>query len=149
MLWLLVCPSFRQITGVNLIINYFKILFLTVKIRISVQIFRNIDKNEPFPDYKSCMPKIREACIQFDENALEINENRKTLFANKTFVFTNNSQMSDYEEIIKLAGGTCILAKSSFDRKTFLQPNYICIQRKQDSQLSQNSQRVLSDLNCK
>lgn len=114
-----------------------------------VVVQQNILSNVALPKTSEHFPQLKNEYINVDTVSLQVNGDRKKLFAGKSFVFTSSKQMSVFENIIKAAGGKCSRAKELVNVSKLTSKNVICIRNGSESQHSQNSQAAIDKLQSK
>ncbi|KXJ76113.1 hypothetical protein RP20_CCG010323 [Aedes albopictus] len=106
-----------------------------------------MERRGPLPKVEDFIPEFAEAYVRSEGINFGRIPGRKTLFKGKTFVFIKPKHMSQYEGIIKLAGGICICAqKRKIAKAFFTNANVIVMQAGTDSQLSQASSQAVDGL---
>lgn len=97
-------------------------------------------KHETLPKCLDYVPYLKEEIfIAPGTVSLAINAERKKLFANKTFIFTSNTQMNVFQGIIESAGGKAIsMTKSKVTMSQCSAKNAIVIQPKDTQSQTQN-----------
>lgn len=68
------------------------------------EFLRNVKENRPPPDTKNYRPPCGEAVLPQKSVNLNYNPERKTLFANKVFVFSNKTIWNQMTDLIQAAG---------------------------------------------
>jgi nibrin len=98
------------------------------------------ENNLPIPKYIDYLPKVKEETfITPDSVSLALNENRRTVFNGKTFIFISSSQLEIYENIIKNGGGKCVaMSKSKVTVTQCCAKNAVVIQCKDNATQSTN-----------
>ncbi|XP_053671134.1 nibrin [Anopheles nili] len=87
-----------------------------------------IEQHKPIPLLDNFIPTCNESYIRNDQPSYNPNPSRRDLFKGKEFVFLNNVQRQQYEDIIKLAGGVCLCAQREKIAKTRLfKPNVVIV----------------------
>lgn len=110
---------------------------------------------EPVPDCKNFIPPLAETTLNVNEVSFDVNENRKTLFAGKKFVFFSDHQYKNYSCMVNAAGGeACKMNESEVNLQTLIEPDVIVMQysfprQSQDSQLPDSFQEVTKFLKSK
>lgn len=114
-----------------------------------VVVQQNILNNIALPKTTEHLPQLKNEYINVDSVSLQVNENRKKLFAGKSFIFTSSKQMSVFENIIKAAGGKCSRAKELVNISKLTAKGVICIRNGSDTHHSQSSQATIDKLQSK
>lgn len=104
----------------------------------------SIRENKPLPKAADFTPVLKDdAFITPGTVSLQINSDRKKLFASKTFVFFSSTQMESYKTVIMNAGGVCVsLSRSSMKPKDCCRKNTIVIQPPETESQAQNSSAI-------
>uniref|UniRef100_A0A182M6D1 BRCT domain-containing protein n=1 Tax=Anopheles culicifacies TaxID=139723 RepID=A0A182M6D1_9DIPT len=99
-----------------------------------------IGRGKPLPSVKDFLPICTESYIRNERQLFNPNPTRSILFKGKEFIFLSNAQFSQFENIVKLAGGTCVSAhREKVAKSRFLKPNVITVKLKSsDSSQSQS-----------
>ncbi|XP_021709622.1 nibrin-like isoform X1 [Aedes aegypti] len=106
-----------------------------------------VDRGSPLPNVDDFIPEFVEAYVRSEGMSFGKVPERKALFKGKTFVFIKPKHMSQYEGIVKLAGGSCICAqKRKIAKAFFTGPDVIVMQAGMDSQMSQTSSQAVDGL---
>ncbi|XP_062535469.1 nibrin-like isoform X1 [Armigeres subalbatus] len=106
-----------------------------------------VERGRELPNESDFVPEFAEAYVRSEGMSFGKVPERKTLFKGKTFVFIKPKHMSQYEEIVKLAGGNSICAqKRKIAKSFFTSEDVIVMQAGSDSQLSQTSSRAVDGL---
>ncbi|XP_055911396.1 nibrin [Eupeodes corollae] len=99
------------------------------------------DKKEP-PNPSNYLPKRSiQLSSAIQDGHMGFNENRKTLFAGKTFVFMSKKHLEMYAPIVTKAGGQCKDLKNNVSKSFLLKSNTIVIQYVASTQ-SQGTQTI-------
>lgn len=64
-----------------------------------------VKTNQPLPKYEEYRPPLDEKILNNNLDILSYNENRKVLFKDKVFVFSNSDKKKIFMEMIELVGG--------------------------------------------
>ncbi|XP_017882304.1 nibrin isoform X2 [Ceratina calcarata] len=100
---------------------------------------------QPLPDPKNYTPLIAESVINKNDVSLCPNMERKTLFADRIFVFLCKEQYESYRQIIELAGGNAVVySRESFAIRDLCSPNVIVLQYP-FTDASESTQNIVPD----
>lgn len=107
-----------------------------------------IKENAVLPKPVHFAPRLKEeTLISTKSISLSVNENRKKLFANKTFVFFTTKQNAVYENIIRKAGGSCVaISKNPMTKGQLCGKNVIVVQVREQEPQSQNYSQTLTNV---
>ncbi|XP_055612839.1 nibrin isoform X2 [Uranotaenia lowii] len=102
-----------------------------------------IESGSELPNYEKFIPEFTEAYVRSDGISFKCVAARETLFKGKVFVFIKSKHMTQYEGIIKQAGGSCLCAqKRKIAKAFFTEPHVIVMQAISDSFSQTSSQAV-------
>ncbi|XP_055843836.1 nibrin [Episyrphus balteatus] len=103
---------------------------------------KNIQEKKKPPNPSGFMPKrSNQLSSAIQDEHLGFNENRKTLFAGKTFVFMTKKHFDMYSEIVTKAGGQCKDLKNNVSKAFLVKKNTIVVQYVASTQ-SQGTQTI-------
>lgn len=102
---------------------------------------------------KSQFPKASRYCPELDDaimrsgnvNLLPL-EGRRGIFKNLTFIFFLKKQLNTYQDMIKLAGGTCVYYDDKINKRQLSAKTTIVIQFSQDESQNEDHQGPTIDL---
>lgn len=110
-------------------------------------ILSSIRNKGPHPTVEAFEPPITER-LHGNAMPLQVNIDRKRLFAGKTFIFMNSRHMEKFQGIIECGMGQCSsLDKKKWQRRSLVNPGFIVISNSTSSTQSQAATQVVSELN--
>ncbi|XP_055640734.1 nibrin [Toxorhynchites rutilus septentrionalis] len=102
-----------------------------------------VTRGQALPEPGNFQPEFVEAYVR--DQGINFGKvlERETLFRGKHFIFIKLRHMSQYEDIIKLAGGKCVCAqKHKIAKSYFTEPHVIVMQAQTDTMSQSSSQAV-------
>uniref|UniRef100_A0A182S5N6 FHA domain-containing protein n=1 Tax=Anopheles maculatus TaxID=74869 RepID=A0A182S5N6_9DIPT len=115
---------------------------------VKPEFFHSIDKDcisqgKALPSEKDFVPTCTESYIRNEQQLFHPNPSRSNLFKGKEFIFLNTVQYSQFENIVKLAGGVSLSAqREKIAKGRFLKPNVITIKLKTTGSSQSQSQSL-------
>ncbi|XP_052902991.1 nibrin [Anopheles moucheti] len=113
---------------------------------VKPELFQTIDRDciahgKALPSEKDFVPVCTEPYMRNEPQLFHPNATRSDLFKGKEFIFFNTVQFRQFENIVKIAGGVCLCAKSEkIVKSRFLKPNVVAIRLNSSSTTQSQSQ---------
>lgn len=105
-----------------------------------------VEKGKELPDVEAFIPEFTEAYVRREGISFKKVPAREKLFEGMTFIFIKPKHMTQYEGIVKMAGGKCVCAqKRKIAKSYFTQDKVVVIQVTMDS-LSQGTSQAIDGL---
>ncbi|XP_065087231.1 nibrin isoform X2 [Ochlerotatus camptorhynchus] len=105
-----------------------------------------VERGRMLPNADDFIPEFTEAYVRSEGMTFGRVPSRKMLFQGKTFVFIKPKHMSQYEGIVKLAGGNCVCAQKRKIAKSFFTGQNVIVMHVASDSMSQTSSQAVDGL---